>query len=274
MNSSRLPLSPPSSYSSHHPTAFSLLPSDTALFSACLAGNVSAVSDLLLRLRLDASATRGKEKWTPLHVAANLGHAEVVEVLVKKGKADVNKQNTAGCSPLYVACARGHLAAAKRLVEQRAYLNLASNYGFTPLYIATLNGHKGVKKYLEEKMETADVVNQPVRGANAGANAARPKSRMNVNTPLFAASKHGHLDIVKCLVEKGGADANKANSDGTTALVAAALGGHQKVVTYLVEEAGADVNIKSVGGETAAMAAKAGGHADVAAYLEARAEGK
>jgi hypothetical protein len=59
-------------------------------------------------------------------------------------------------------------------------------------------------------------------------------------TALQIASFHGHLDVVKILVDRG-ADVNKADIHGDTALSSAAYGGHVEIVKYLIEK-GADIH--------------------------------
>ena len=56
----------------------------TALALAVTAGNARIV-DLLLRARANHSIPEPSSKLTPLHVAANLGLLEIVELLVKAG---------------------------------------------------------------------------------------------------------------------------------------------------------------------------------------------
>ncbi len=61
-------------------------------------------------------------------------------------------------------------------------------------------------------------------------------------TPLYAASFHGHLDMVSWLVSEGGADVDKARTiDSATPLYVASQKGHFDVVKWLVSEGGADV---------------------------------
>jgi ankyrin repeat protein len=65
-------------------------------------------------------------------------------------KADVNKANHDGRTPLYIACSHGHLEMARLLVE-KADVNKANNDGQTPLYRACENGYLEVARLLMEK---------------------------------------------------------------------------------------------------------------------------
>ena len=51
-------------------------------------------------------------------------------------------------------------------------------------------------------------------------------------TPLYIASQLGYLEGVKCLVEEGKAEVDKADEGGVTPLFVASGMGHLKVVKY------------------------------------------
>jgi ankyrin repeat protein len=52
--------------------------------------------------------------WTPLHLAAARGNAELCETLIAKG-SPVGAKNVDGLTPADVAESRGHAAVAERL---------------------------------------------------------------------------------------------------------------------------------------------------------------
>ncbi len=59
-----------------------------------------------------------------------------------------------------------------------------------------------------------------------------------MNRALYRASYSGHLDAVRLLVSRGGADVDfvqESESDNRTALVAAAIGGHGDVYEFLIQ---------------------------------------
>ena len=90
--------------------------------------------------RLVNQAFRG---FTPLRVAAEMGHLALVRWLVAEGGADVNLGDLEGITPLYRAAAEGHLAVVKYLVmEGNADVNKATDDDCTPLFIAAQRGHR------------------------------------------------------------------------------------------------------------------------------------
>lgn len=69
---------------------------------------------------------------TPLHQAANFGHAEVVRALLA-AKSSVDARNQDHRTPLHLAAAAGWLDCLDLLAASQADLNAQDNYGFTPL---------------------------------------------------------------------------------------------------------------------------------------------
>jgi len=88
-------------------------------------------------------------KRTPLHHAADFGHAEVIQMLIAKG-ANVNAEDAFGITPLLAAVYEGHTEAVQVLVNAKANVNAKGPDGLTALEAA-------------EKDEVKDIL----RGAGA-----------------------------------------------------------------------------------------------------------
>jgi len=97
--------------------------------------------------------------------------------------------------------------------------------------------------------------------------------------PLRRAAQGARLEVVKLLVEQGGANVESKDWSQRTPLSLAAANGRLEVAEFLVEEAGADVESKDKWGETALDMARRGireewvsgdrdGRKAVAAWLE------
>lgn len=96
-----------------------------------------------------------------------------------------------------------------------------------------------VKDALEET-STKDSINQPFReGVNNNDDINQDQKQQ---TPLTFACQKGNLEIVKLLVESGGADVNKKDKKTVRPLYQACLSGNQELATYLISEQKADVN--------------------------------
>jgi len=85
------------------------------------------------------------------------------------------------------------------------------------------------------------------------------------DTTIIEASKNGHIEIVKVMIEKG-LDINTLDDVGYTALSYAALNGYLDVVDLLIEY-GADVNVTNHWGGNALVQAAFFGHVDIAKIL-------
>ena len=95
-------------------------------------------------------------------------------------------------------------------------------------------------------------------------------------TALMLASDSGHLETVRCLVERGGANVNAARtSDGMTALMYASEKGRLEIVRCLVERGGANVNAaRDDDGVTSLMLASSRGHLETVCILLQHGENK
>lgn len=83
----------------------------------------------------------------------------------------------------------------------------------------------------------------------------------NKNSLLERVSQNGHLELVKYLVEKCGAN---VRSGDDSAVRCASYTGHLEIVKYLVEKCGADVRS---GGDSAVRWASVYGHLELVKYL-------
>jgi ankyrin repeat protein len=85
---------------------------------------------------------------TPLMLAAQKRHNEIVEYLISQG-ADVNAKTTTGFTALFHSCIQGDDELAKILIGSGADVN-AREDGITPLMIAAFKGHLKMVKLLLE----------------------------------------------------------------------------------------------------------------------------
>ena len=142
-------------------------------------------------------------KASPLHLAIDRGHKNIVELLIKSG-ADVNSKTTFGYTPLHLAVDRDFIddstAMVKLITDAKAELNGRSGDKRTPtpLHRAVANGHLDVVKILIKA------------GAEINTTAI-----MKI-TPLITAVGLGYVDIIKVLLENG-VDVSMKSSEGNSA---------------------------------------------------------
>jgi ankyrin repeat protein len=179
--------------------------------------------------------------------AVKSGNADMVRALAKQ-KALVNAVGADGTTALHWAVYLDDLESAKVLLAAGASANVANQLGSTPLALAAENANPGMVLAL----------------LNAGAKASAPGPG---NVPvLHLASRTGNASIVKALLVHG-ADANaREPRQQQTALMWAAAHGHVDVVKALLE-AHAAPSARSNGGFTPLLFAAREGHIAVADAL-------
>ena len=224
-------------------------------------------------------------KQTPLQVAANKGHLEAVNLLLR-AKANPNIQNIFEETLLYQASSDGNLKLASLLLEAQADPNMANSDGNTPLHIAISNHHfQIIDLLLAAKADLTrrsavgcgetPLITASVSGySEAVERLLQEKADPNVQattgeTPLLFASKYSHLGIVRMLL-KAGANPNLQNINGITALHLASENGTENVHVQVIKtllEAGADPTIQNRHKTTPIHIASQCGHLEVLEML-------
>jgi len=121
---------------------------------------------------------------------------------------------------------------------------------------------------LASKNGHLDIVKTLVN-AGAALNLQGNKGGYGGNTALMYACRHGHLEVVKILVNAGtnlNLQSDQWDCKGYTALIYAAYHGCQKIVKTLID-AGADLNVQNIYGKTALIHASRVGHLEVVKSL-------
>ena len=121
----------------------------------------------------------------------------VIELLLKDPKIDVDLSNKSGETPLMIASIDGNLPLAKTLVLQNKAL--LDHISWTPLHYACAKGHLDVAQFLIANGATVDSLS------------------LGNTTPLMMAVQSGNEQLVKLLLDKG-ADLQLRNAQGLTAI--------------------------------------------------------
>ncbi|XP_063929652.1 ankyrin repeat domain-containing protein 50 isoform X2 [Zophobas morio] len=185
-----------------------------------------------------------------LHVAARLGQAQVVKVLLEAG-ANADQADVDGWTPLRAAAWGGHTEVVELLVNHGCVLDSVDAENRTALRAAAWSGHEEIVKILLQNGADVNLTDHEGR------------------TALIAAAYMGHSEIVEHLLDFG-ADVDHADADGRTALSVAALCAPRtpgvNVVSTLLERC-ATVDHKDKEGMTPLLVASFEGHKDVCELL-------
>lgn len=168
--------------------------------------------------------TQDKRSYTPLHIAAYLGHKDVVELLIANG-GNVSIEDKDGRSPLHCAVCHEHKPATEVLIDNKADVNAKDKNSHTALHFAASRGQHEIAELLIAK--------------EADLNA----SNKDGQTPLHLATYNGHEKVVKALIDNG-ADVNRKSKSGWTPLRMAVQKGHI-AITNLLQKHGAKVSYES-----------------------------
>ena len=91
------------------------------------------------------------ESDSPLHYASRDGHPQMVELLFRTGKVEINARDKCGHSPLFRAIKNGHEGVVKLLLDTgKVDVDPRDKEGYSSLFEAAWNGHEGIVKLLIE----------------------------------------------------------------------------------------------------------------------------
>ena len=180
-------------------------------------------------LRFDVNVPFEGDGRTPLMIACELGHSNLVDVLVRDLKSDVNAANSRGETALMFAAKAKMVKMVMTLVNKyKANVDAEDRNGSTALFYAISAKHVDVINVLLGTCKA----NVEHRMAEAG------------TRPLMVATQMGAVDIVNLLCSRHKADTNAHNSRGQTALMLACQKGHPDVVQALAGRHKARVDIR------------------------------
>ncbi|TRY99447.1 hypothetical protein DNTS_022993 [Danionella cerebrum] len=155
-----------------------------------------------------------KNGATPLYLACQEGHLEVVQYLVKDCGAEPRMRANDGMTPLHAAAQMGHNTVIVWLMSFTE-ISLADrdNDGATAMHFAASRGHAKVLSWL--LLHGGEIVTDSWGG-----------------TPLHDAAENGELECCQILVVNG-VDLGIRDQDGFSAADLAEYNGHQQCAKYL-----------------------------------------
>nr|KAG5701548.1 hypothetical protein BaRGS_024798 [Batillaria attramentaria] len=163
---------------------------DTALLWAARWNHLDVVQELLSR-NADTNVDNDKGS-TALYWAVRYGHTDTVRLLLREGRADVNKTRKLGLvSPIVLACALGYLPIVKLLIENGADPNFVIRGRERPIHHAAKEGHSEIVEYLLSKGALIDEADE------------------GGDTALLHAARYGHARCLQVLLDRGANHAHK-----------------------------------------------------------------
>lgn len=164
-----------------------------------------------------------------LSAAAAEGHSDVIRLLVRTGKADVNISDLSGRTPIFYAVEQNKPDALRTLLSLGANVNAQDNNGVTPLMRASaknrqdcvdiLLSQKGIDPNLKDFQDRTAIIYSVYADELAPAQALiKAGADMNVrdsanNTPLMSAVKAKNDRMALFFIQQG-ADLTASNSAG------------------------------------------------------------
>ena len=282
------------------------------LYDACKRGESQAVSEIVYRLKkrnvrfklIDSDGT------TTLHLMCFHGNLGMVKLLVEMyGNVEAKDENQR--TPLHLACQQGHIEIVHYLTyEQRCNPQCKDKDGWTPFYLAFFQNHTNIMEYLnthgqsyypelenqndgiiicdtviskadlsrlshviselyqlykaykKEDFQLVTEINSHLRGMNI----KFELKDYNSTTTLHLMCKFGNLDMVKNLIEMYG-NIEARDENGNTPLHVACGSGCIDVIEYLLNQCGCDREARNNIQRTPLFVACLTGQTDTVQYL-------
>jgi ankyrin repeat protein len=162
-------------------------PSSTmnAILRVCSGHRLRKLGKMYLDMGTDPNAGSCSYCKSPLHLAVENGHMELISILLRAGASVDLVSQADGYTPLHRAASLGHHEAVQLLLSSGARVDaVADTLGETPLHLASARGHIQVVKVLMDY--------------DAEINSQR---RLSEETPLHLAAVAGRLGVVMCLLD-------------------------------------------------------------------------
>ncbi|OPB40459.1 hypothetical protein A0O28_0005380 [Trichoderma guizhouense] len=166
----------------------------------------------------DYAKAKAKDEATPLHIAAEHGPSEAIELLHRLG-ANVDALDDFGQTPLLISIYKKKWEIAELLIKAGANVDADEREGYAPLFGAVAGGSDRIVQLLLKAKVDVDAVDEdgysPLHLAvsqnevnilqqllKAGAKIDAVSEYRN-QTPLHIAVRNKNRDVVKILLEKG-----------------------------------------------------------------------
>lgn len=212
------------------------------------------LADMLIKNSAYIEASHPESGATPLYLASHLGDLASAAILLMAGASKEVK--VGGKTPMQIAAENGHMEVVKLLaVGLEKYCKQASNQQLaeicgTKVVSPISRVENKVKQEIQNKNEllfqaSSEGNLEDVRSLIA--NGADPNAIHKIGEveafPLYMAAQNGYTEIVKLLLKAEAKVNAKLNTDGASALYIASLNRHTEIVRLLLD-AGAETEVR------------------------------
>ncbi|KAH0642470.1 hypothetical protein KY290_034057 [Solanum tuberosum] len=227
----------------------------TILHLAARLGHVELVREIV-KLFPEMVSAENRDQETPLHEACREGRVEIVRILLENDPSIAYKTNLWDKSVLYVACERGRIEVVKYLLHNNnnmhMLLMLEVDMSTTSLHVAASSGHTEVVKELVK-----------VRPDFAW----KKDELMNGCSPLHIACSKGHLDITRELLKLDMDLSGLQDNEGRTPLHWAVIKGRVNIIAEILSVSLESAEMITKHGETILHLAVKNNHFEVLRFL-------
>ncbi|OGE46852.1 hypothetical protein PENARI_c099G05954 [Penicillium arizonense] len=242
--------------------------------------------DAELPLHQAVSYGSNRNGYTPLHLAIQNKRLEMVNLLLSHPRANVNCKDKDGNTPLWLSTYSSCDGIAERLLAEKD-INVNFVGGCGRFETPSTSLHHAASRLdtvlLRRLLAVPGISLNLCVGGHSTISLAAYHGRVNtvacllsmegveingrdvIDPPICRAVAHGHLDVVRLLVQQGARlninESTIATHD--TALCIAAAGGDLEMVQALLSHDRIDVNIRNQCSEDPLMLAVKGGHSSI-----------
>ncbi|XP_067282389.1 transient receptor potential cation channel, subfamily N, member 1 [Pseudorasbora parva] len=274
----------------HHAdiTAVTRQSGETPLHYSARVGNTAVLQEMLRNVPTNQLQTainkHAKNGWSPLLLAAEQGHTEVVRVLLQNN-ARVDVFDKEGKAAIHLAAEQGHQDIVDILLSHKAFVNAKTKQGLTPLHLSAQSGSAQLVRLLvETHLASVDALSlrkqTPLHLAAVSGQLDVCSSLLNLKaditaadirgqTPLHLAAENDHSEVVKLFLRHRPELATLANMEGATCTHIAAAKGSAAVIRELLmfSQGGPHTLNNKANGLCPLHLAAAGGHTEVVKVL-------
>ncbi|XP_050428286.1 serine/threonine-protein phosphatase 6 regulatory ankyrin repeat subunit A isoform X2 [Adelges cooleyi] len=229
---------------------------NTCAHIAAMQGSVRVIVELMKFDKNGVISARNRiTEATPLQLAAEGGHAQVVKVLVRAG-ASCSDENKAGFTAVHLAAQNGHLAVLEVLRSSQSLRISSKRLGMTALHMAAYCGQTDTVRELLSHIPVTVKSDPP-----SGVSVLGVLGNESGMTPLHFAAYSGNENVVRLLLNSAGVQVDAATVEcGYNALHLACFGGHVTVVGLLLSRAADLLHSSDFNGKTCLHIAATYGH--------------